>query len=243
MSSIPLVILRMQALVLQWEKTSNHQAVFLSSYLMMTRNMFTAIEQREFLDPVWVDQLLINFAQHYFAALDTYGQETATCPLAWQLAHNSTRDPKATALQNLMLGVNAHINYDLVLTLVDLLGTEWHDLSETQRVARYTDYSRVNDVIARTIDIVQDQILAPTMPSMVLIDRLLGPFDEMLVSSVVSHWRETVWQNTCRLLDARTEDEHRLLLNHIEADVLRLGRLIYQKNARLDGNELSNPIE
>ena len=220
------VVARMQSLILQWEEASNPQAVFLSCYMMMTSNVLAALEQEEFEDPAWVGELLHRFADYYFVALADYERDPIAAPLVWQLAHNATRDPHALPLQNLLLGVNAHINYDLVLTLVELLRPEWSDLSEAQRATRYTDYSHVNDVIARTIDLVQDQILEPSMPLMDLFDTLLGPLDEYLVSQLITHWRETVWQNTCRLLEARATDDQAPLLLEIEEEALQLGRLI-----------------
>src|SRR4030065_45099 len=104
----------MQTRIRQWEEASDQRAIFLTCYLMMTRNMLSAISQHEFNDAAWVDQLLHRFAEYYFVALEAYEQDPAAAPSVWRLAHNTTQDPSALALQNLLLGVNAHINYDLV---------------------------------------------------------------------------------------------------------------------------------
>jgi hypothetical protein len=65
----------------------------------------------------------------------------------------------------LLLGVNAHINYDLVLTLVDLLEPEWKQLSAEQCQQRHSDYCHVNEIISLTIDIVQDDVLERSIPT------------------------------------------------------------------------------
>ncbi len=220
------VVARMQALIHRWETAANPQAVFLSCYRMMTSNMLAAIEQGEFQDSVWVDVLLRHFADYYFVGLEAYEQDPHKAPPVWQLAHETTNNPHALPLQNLLLGVNAHINYDLVLTLVDLLKPEWDDLSAEQRTARYSDYCHVNAIIAETIDEVQDQVLEPAMPAMDLVDRLLGPLDELLISRLINQWRETVWQHACRLLEASAEDERAVLLGQVEEHALDLGKLI-----------------
>jgi len=90
--------------------------------------------------------------------------------------------------------------------LVDLLEAEWSNLSNEQRTARYADYCHVNEVLARTVDRVQDQVLEPAMPGMNLIDVLMGPLDELVVSRLITGWRETVWQSACRLLDTGAPD-------------------------------------
>ena len=229
------VIARMQALIRRWETAANPQAIFLSCYRMMTSNMLAAIDRREFQDPAWVDVLLRHFADYYFVALEAYEQEPPEAPPVWQLAHDTTQDSKTLPIQNLLLGVNAHINYDLVLTLVDLLRSEWADLSAEQRAARYNDYCHVNAIIAGTIDEVQDQVLEPAMPAMELIDKLLGPFDELMISRLINQWRETVWQHACRLLEATADHERDQLLQQVEEEALELGRLISWENSRRSG--------
>ncbi len=220
------VLTRMQALVMDWEQHADRKAIFLRCYMMMTSNMFAAIEQREFKDPTWVNRLLHRFTDYYFTALEAYQQSPATAPAVWQLAHRTTHNPQATSLQHLLLGVNAHINYDLVLTLVDLLKPEWARLSATQRSERHADHYQVNEVIGRTIDAAQDQVLEPNMPFMDLIDKLLGPIDEFLISHLITHWRESVWENATLLLDIDEIGEQNRLISRVENEALRLGKII-----------------
>jgi len=216
----------MQLLIDQWEAVLDQRRIFLSCYLMMTSNMLSAIEQREFLDSAWVDNLLRHFAEHYFTALEAYEQDPTAAPPVWQLAHHAARDPDTLVLQKLLVGVNAHINYDLVLTLVELLESEWAVLSEDQRTGRYADYCHVNEVICQTIDTVQDQVLEPGLPLMDILDKFLGPIDEFLISNLINHWRETVWNNATLLLEATEPAEQARLIQRVEQEALRLGRII-----------------
>jgi hypothetical protein len=217
---------RMQALIQQWESLSDRRVVFLSCYMMMTRNMLTAIQNQEFKDTVWVDTLLHHFADYYFTALDAYERDELQAPVVWRLAHNAARQGQGTPLQELLLGVNAHINYDLVLTLVDLLEPEWESLTDEQRDMRYSDHCHVNEVISSTIDAVQDQVLEPAMPVMDLVDRLLGPLDEKLISRLLSGWRDQVWQNAMHVLQTRGAEERARLVSQVEDEALQLGRIL-----------------
>ena len=223
------VVAQMQAHIDKWAETADSRSVFLSCYQMMTQNMLLAIEQQEFIDPVWVDRLLHRFAEYYFLALEAYERDPTNAPRVWQLAHDLTREPGIYALQKLMLGVNAHINYDLVLALVDLLRPEWASLSESQRSSRYFDHCHVNDIIARTIDAVQDQVIEPAMPFMDLIDKMLGRIDESFVSGMITRWRELVWQNAVRLLETLDPDEQARLVKEIEKETLIIGSVIGRK--------------
>jgi hypothetical protein len=118
----------MQELVQMWEAASDRRAAFLNCYLLMTRNMPAAVAAGEFIDQGWVHALLHRFADYYFDALEAYEQGDADTSAVWRTAHNATRDPQTHILQNMLLGINAHINYDLVLTLVDMLKSEWAQL-------------------------------------------------------------------------------------------------------------------
>jgi hypothetical protein len=220
------VVARMDRLVQQWEEKADRRAIFLKCYMMMTQNTLLAIEQDEFNDPEWVERLLHRFADYYFVALEAYEQNPATTPLVWQLTHNATRQKRVSPLQHLLLGVNAHINYDLVLTAVDLLKPEWHTLSRQERAARYADHCRVNNVIGRTIDAVQDDVMAPAMPVMGVVDRLMGRLDERLIAHIITRWREGVWRHAVHLLEVQAPDERDIVLHLVERRALRIGRVI-----------------
>ncbi len=220
------VIERMLALLQQWQAAGDANAIFLGCYQLMTSNTLAALGQGEFRDAAWVDRLLHRFADYYFVALDAHTRDPLTAPSVWQAAFAAAADPRVQPLQHLLLGVNAHINYDLVLTLVEVLRPEWASLSEAQRAARYADHCGINAVIARTIDSVQDQVLTPAMPGLPLADALLGRLDERLASGLITRWRETVWNHTQRLLEARDSDQVQRVLLDVEGEALRLGRVI-----------------
>jgi len=240
-------MVRMQSLIDQWEAAGDHRTVFLRCYQLMTGNMLAAIDQQEFHDSAWVDKLLHRFADYYFIALEAYeadhdrqgsGVEKTSdsgpahlpaAPLVWQQAHLAASQPGTLAIQNLLLGVNAHINYDLVLALVDILEPEWDRLLESQRTLRYEDHCQVNRVIGRAIDTVQDQVLEPAMPVMDIIDKIMGPVDEMLISHLLTHWRESVWHNAIHLLEAGEPDERARLVKQLEKYALELGEIIQMR--------------
>ena len=216
----------MQTLVQQWETCADRRAAFLSCYLLMTRNMLGSIDKGEFSDALWVSRLLHRFADYYFDALTAYEQDSPTTPPVWRQAHNATLQPGTQVLQHLMLGINAHINYDLVLTLVDLLEPEWGQLSPEERERRHTDHCHVNDVISRTIDAVQDSIIERFIPVMDIVDKLLGPIDELIVAQLLTHWREDVWKHALQLLEACEPAERECLRQQLEATALQRAEAI-----------------
>jgi hypothetical protein len=225
MSAQPSVVDRMQDRINRWDQSGDPRAVFLSCYALMTQNMLDAVEAGEFTDAAWVSHLLHHFAGYYFDALDAYEAGAACAPEVWRCAHDAARRSNAPAISLLLLGVNAHINYDLVLAVADLLEPEWPNLSDEGRRARYDDYCRVNDTIGRTIDSVQDGILEKREPIMALVDTLLGPVDEWLVSREITEWREEVWGSAVRRVETTGEAQREVLRREIEASAMRWARL------------------
>jgi hypothetical protein len=226
MSEERLVLQRMTTLVDQWEAAHDRRAIFLGCYRLMTRNMLDAIEAGRFHDGLWVSQLLGRFANYYFAALDRFEQDESNTPPVWKLAFEATRDEDVMTLQHLLLGVNAHINFDLVFSLCDLLQTEWAEATPKQREQRHADHELVNRIIGETTDVVQDQVVEQFSPWTDWLDKLLGPMDEWLTSRLISHWREDVWETAVRYLEAADADTRAELHQQIEQSALERGALM-----------------
>ncbi len=213
----------------EMQANGDRKAIFLDCYQRMTRNMLKAAQTTCFEDPVWVDELLRRFAEYYFEGLEAYRLDRITSPVVWQAAHGAAQVEKTGPLQLLLLGVNAHINYDLVLTLIDQLQDEWDQSDDEARALRQRDHRRVNDIIAATIDEVQDEVLAVESPDLALIDQLMGRLDEWLISKLIKEWREEVWDSAVAVLEEPGEEARRGILEEVEKKAVRFARMIMGK--------------
>ncbi len=221
-----LVLQRMTTLVDQWDAERDRRAIFLGCYRLMTHNMLDAIDAGRFHDGAWVNRLLQRFSVYYFKALDCFEQNAPATPPVWKLAFDATRDEEVMTLQHLLLGVNAHINFDLIFSLYDVLYAEWAAATPEQRALRHADHELVNRIIGETVDAVQDQVVDRFSPWVEVFDKLLGPMDEWLTSQLLSHWREEVWNTAVRYLEATDEDTREALRQHIEHIALERGSLM-----------------
>jgi hypothetical protein len=210
------VLNRMNHLISLWENEQDRKLIFLNCYQMMTRNVLLAIETGEFEDGEWVGRLMEIFAGYYFNALESFEDQHPATPLVWKIAFTAVENPHINSLQNLVLGVNAHINYDLVLALSDLLRDEWPILTKDQRELRYRDHCRVNHVIHQTINAVQDKVIGRYDPEFHVMDKLLGPLDEWMTTLLITEWREEVWKHATILVEATQPGPRDALLNQVE---------------------------
>jgi hypothetical protein len=228
------ILAQMQSTIDRWQEAGDDRVIFLQCYQLMTANVLTAVKQQAFNDPEWVSRLLHRFADYYFTALSAYDRQPNRTPAVWRVTFDAAGSAETRTLQNLILGVNAHINYDLVLTLVDMLQEDWPQLNRAGRTQRYRDHRLVNDVIALTIDRVQDQVIEPSSPPMAFLDAALGPLDEWLISSLIGHWREEVWHNALRYLAAARGTEQEALRRQIEAQTLKRAQAVQLNGGLLD---------
>ncbi len=219
------VLLRMQHQLRDWEDQADARLIFLSCYQMMTSNVMKEIETQTFEDNGWVQVLMDNFAAVYFEALDQYEQQ-AKCPQVWQEAFQLAPLSRADTIQNLLLGVNAHINYDLVFVLAALLQEEWPLLDEEKRQLRYRDHCQINHIIHQTIDAVQDEVIERFSPRFDLIDKLMGPMDEWLTARLISEWRDDVWDAAIAMIENDDETYQQEHFQTIERQALNKMRLI-----------------
>jgi hypothetical protein len=93
-------------------------------------------------------------------------------------------------VQFALAGMNAHINHDLPIALVQT-GKE-QSLAPRRTTAEYRDFRRVNDIL----DAVQENVKHHLATGVVgVIDRDLGRVDDLIANWNIRKARETAWSN------------------------------------------------
>lgn len=200
---------RMQSMSSAWQTAGDRRCIFSAAYATMTEHMEHAVQAGMFVDPVWVEELLDSFAQYYFRAAEGFASGDPRVPGVWRIAFEAAQRTDLNVLQHLFLGINAHINNDLVFTLVDLLDPDWENMGSDLRRRRQDDYFRVNDVIRDTVDVVQEEVVAQRSPLLEFVDSALGPVDEWLSAHLIAEWREDVWRHALAIMGATGPERDR----------------------------------
>ncbi len=87
-------------------------------YLNVTQAVYKEPPAGGWNDPAWLTRLDINFAQLYFDALVYSCTDSTKVPRAWMALFESRDNPAIERVQFALSGINAHINHDLPLALV-----------------------------------------------------------------------------------------------------------------------------
>jgi hypothetical protein len=194
---------RLQELYTAFEARNDRRAVFLSIYTEMTGAVAERIQEDRFDNPDWVGEYLVAFANLYRKAVRDYETgNLASLSDPWQLAFEAAEDGNSLVLQDALLGVNAHINYDLALA-VDEAGVR------PDRQTKYEDHSRITDVISAVIDDAQDSLVEYGADGIETVDESLGHLDEQAMVLTIDECRDSAWR-TAVALNSRSRMRRRL---------------------------------
>ena len=181
------------------EPPSGHLRYFLATYARTTQAVGAAVEAARFEDPEWVVRWDVVFADLYLDALDLYRKNPESAPRPWRLAFGA--DPGLPPLRHVLLGINAHVNYDLPQALLGVISDA--DFTDPLVLARRKrDHERIDRVLASRVGAEDDELLRAA-GGRALVDRLLTPLNRLGSKRFLRESREKVWHNTTQLQLAR----------------------------------------
>jgi hypothetical protein len=162
------------------------------------------IERGGFADPEWLERWDLYFAGIYLDAMDAW--DAGSPPSGpWQVAFEATRDPRLPPLRHVLLGLNAHVNFDLPQALIGVISDdEFADPSVMAR--KYADHKHVDDVLVVRVGSEDREIAAAERPGdRSYVDRLLQPLNRAGSRRFLKEARAKVFANARALSAARRE--------------------------------------
>ena len=189
------LIARMEELLVPMQDDGDLRQHFHATYLRTTKAVAAELHAGGFDDPAWVERWDVVFADLYLDQLDATDP-----PGPWAVAFQAAKDrPDLPALQHVLLGMNAHINYDLPQSLLTVID----DFGDPELVAaREADHRHIDEVLAARVDGEAAEAMAAGIP-VSRVDRLLAPANRFATKRFLREARAKVWANTFVLARAR----------------------------------------
>ncbi len=208
-TAIAPVIARMEAIDAALPRRDG-VAYFNRLYLQVTKAVQAATAGVTFAAPAFTARLDVVFAGLYFAAADTLSTG-GDCPVAWRplfAARADSREP----IQFAIAGMNAHINHDLPIAVVETCGEL--GLAPEDGSPLHADYQRINGVLGD----VEGQVAGWFETGIVadLVDVTPKAVDNALALWSIADARDLAWEHAKLLWHLRRD---RLLADAYE-DVL-----------------------
>lgn len=201
--------------VVELARAGEHRwGVFAALYREVTRAVANGIEAGRFQDADRMSRFDAEFANYYFEALRRHlaGQEPST---AWRVALRASQRDDLTALQHILLGVNAHINVDLGFAVVS---------AGLDPVAFRADFLEINAILEEVLTAGQ-AVLNTFSTALDRLDRWLGNADETLGLFVLGRARDQAWL-TAVLANALPLAHRDALVTTVDGAAAHLGRRI-----------------
>ncbi len=207
------------ALEARFAEQDDRRAIFATAYAWMTSSIDAQLDEEVFDDPGWVVELTAVFAGYYPRALSDHARGR-TPPRCWALALGPW---PTSVLQDLLLGMNAHITYDLPLALAELLDGR-------SRAQCLRDYRRILPAIRGAIELIQAKIISRYAPGLRPLERAFAGADEWITYHVIRLYREHAWGQGMLLID-HPEDRAEIVAK-IDGEAARRARWILDLSRR-----------
>lgn len=208
------VVAELTARVERYDALRDPRAVFAYTYFRLTSDLAASLRTNSlsFKEPEWVADLSVALAAAYFTAMngiDTWlgpvvgarpGGEVLsahlpeTIPKPWRDVYAASTVRHSYVLEEVLFSMMAHMSYDLPLALRTLAARG--DIHH-----RIGDFHRMNDLLAFSIDAVQDEIAARYCRRLQTLDYLFIRDDELFTSYGIRVARGMAWFNCDRLMD------------------------------------------
>lgn len=184
----------------RYERERDSRCVFTHCYALLTAALdrHMAAERPE--HPEYLVAVARHFADRYILALDTWdaGRRDEVSP-GWRIVFERIAARRTSPLEDLVVGVYAHIVHDLPFVLADL--------AEGGRLGPIDAYHRVSDVIVGAMDEIVDDVSRRYSPWIRWLDRLGGQDDEILSGYGIRIGRGMAWYNAQRLLAPEARED------------------------------------
>ena len=171
------------------------KGIFAYVYRRTTDQIQRAIARKAFEDNIRMEQFDVFFANLYLDAYDnwTQGLPTSKC---WAITFEGANTNQAI-IQHILLGMNAHINYDLAITARTIMQGK-------PMLPLKNDFEKVNEILASIVNELQDR-LSRVSPLFFLLDWIGRDKDESLINFSMAKARSFSWELACELWELEGE--------------------------------------
>jgi hypothetical protein len=206
MAPIDDLLSRMDALLQPMRASGDERQHFLATYMRTTVAVKHEIELGGFVDAGWAERWDIAFADLYLDALDEWNAKR-TAPGPWRIAFEAANaTPRVPPIRHLLLGMNAHINYDLPQALLQVItDQEFDDPALVDRRGR--DHEHIDAILSSRVAAEDGELKKVERPGdRTILDHLLTPFNRAGSRRFLKEARGKVWRNAQALSLARRQD-------------------------------------
>ncbi len=210
------VLVELDQIILQARNEQSRLGFFATLYRNVTIKVKEGIAAGFFEDGARMEQLDVTFANRYLLALQSFraGQPASKC---WLTAFQTADTWAPTVLQQLLVGMNAHINLDLGIAAQTVA-------PGNALPALRTDFNRINDILGGMISKVRTDV-GEVSPWIRLLNSFPSQSDDRLINFSLNKARSSAWL-VANMINSTPADKLSREMEILDAGVAKLGSLI-----------------
>jgi hypothetical protein len=222
------ILLQMDEIVAWSAANASRAGYFAALYRRVTRTVRQRIGTGHFDDDARMETLDVTFASRYLQAFRQWRAGDPAISACWKVAFDAVADPTLLILQNLLVGMNAHITYDLGIATAEVAATP-EGLASIQG-----DFDKINALLACLVPTVFSE-LGALSPLIHLLEDLAQPDEQRLVGMVMQAARDFAWlfANELVIVEGRPDLEQ-LLLHLKDKEASWIGERIVHPGGSLE---------
>jgi hypothetical protein len=205
------------------------RGVFPDIYSIITRKVAEQVESdtSAFLEPRWISRLAGRFCERYLETLRWSLELRPQDCNAWSAAYACSSLSRTFPVQHVLLGLSAHINFDLAVGIYQTIREFGHEACPAM-IARYKhDHDQVNSLLLASIPEAFEHLSERQgcALSSLLYARayVVARFTTM---QLLTRWRALVWDNVLALLVAKSDGARDALIAAMERRSGLYGRIL-----------------
>jgi hypothetical protein len=183
--SIDEVIARLEGIVDRSRDDNSRAGYFAAMYCSVTKAVKQAIGDGKFEDGPRMTELDVVFANRYLEAFDRH-QSGRRATSAWEASFAGAARWRPIIVQQLLTGMNAHINLDLGIAAATVAPGD-------ALAGLHADFNMINQVLAAMTDRFVDDV-ASVSPWIRSLDRIGGRTEQALIKFSVDVARDEAWK-------------------------------------------------
>lgn len=214
--TIDAVLLRLDEVIFNCRKDASRLGFFAALYRNVTIKVKEGIAAGNFDDNQRMERLDVVFANRYLAALESFaaGQPLSKC---WRTAFQTAGNYWPLIIQQLLVGTNAHINFDLGIAAAQVA-------PGAALPALRADFDRINNIIGGLVLKVRTDVESLS-PWIKFLDRLAPAAEDKLINFSLNKARASAWL-VAQLINSTPPAKLGTKLSVLDDGVAMLGALI-----------------
>jgi hypothetical protein len=210
------VLRQLDQIIFTCRKERSRLGYFATLYRNVTIKVKEGIAAGVFEDGPRMERLDVAFANRYLAAFDSFRQNQ---PLSncWRVAFQSAPNTWPLIIQHLLVGTNAHVNFDLGIAAAGIAaGPELLTLRE--------DFNRINNILGSMILKVRMDV-EELSPWIKFLGQVAPTAEDRIINFSLSKARESAWL-VATMVNSTPAEKLGTKLSILDDGVAMLGSLI-----------------